>query len=52
MISTSSAAPEIKECYRLGASGYISKPLQFDNFSKKMKEFNYYWVITSELPAE
>lgn len=52
MISTSSTAPEIKECYRLGASGYITKPLQFDDFSKKMKELNYYWVLTSELPAK
>lgn len=50
MISTSKTAPEIKECYRLGASGYITKPLQFDDFSNKMKELNYYWVLTSELP--
>ena len=50
MISTSTTDPEIKECYRLGANGYITKPLQFDDFSKKMKELNYYWVLTSELP--
>jgi two-component system response regulator len=50
MISTSKTEPEIKECYRLGASGYITKPLKFDDFSKKMKELNYYWVLTSELP--
>ena len=50
MISTSKTAPEIKECYRLGASGYITKPLKFEDFSKKMKELNYYWVLTSELP--
>jgi two-component system response regulator len=52
MISTSSTTPEIEECYSLGASGYITKPLQFDDFSKKMKELNYYWVLTSELPAK
>ena len=50
MISTSTTAPEIKECYRLGASGYVTKPLQFEDFSKKMIELNYYWVLTSELP--
>ena len=50
MISTSTTAPEIKECYRLGASGYVTKPLQFEEFSKKMTELNYYWVLTSELP--
>lgn len=50
MVSTSNTAPEINECYRLGASGYITKPLQFDDFAQKMKELNYYWVLTSELP--
>lgn len=50
MISTSTITPDIQECYRLGASGYVTKPLQFEEFSKKMKELNYYWVLTSELP--
>lgn len=50
MISTSSANPEIEECYKLGASGYMTKPLQFDEFTRKMKELNYYWVLTSEFP--
>lgn len=52
MISTSNTAPEIKDCYSLGASGYITKPLQFEDFSQKMKELNYYWVLTSELPSK
>ena len=51
MISTSSTTPEIDECYKNGASGYVSKPLNFEDFSKKMKELNYYWVLTSELPV-
>jgi len=50
MISTSKTEVEIQECYRLGASGYVSKPLKFEEFSKKIKELNYYWVLTSELP--
>ncbi|XPF93179.1 response regulator [Colwellia sp. RE-S-Sl-9] len=50
MISTSTITPDIQECYRFGASGYVIKPLQFEEFSKKMKELNYYWVLTSELP--
>ncbi|WP_077339155.1 response regulator [Pseudocolwellia agarivorans] len=52
MISTSTITPDIQECYRLGASGYVTKPLQFEEFSIKMKELNYYWVLTSELPKE
>lgn len=52
MISTSSTAPEIKECYALGANGYITKQLDFDEFSNKMKELNHYWVLTAELPIK
>lgn len=51
MVSTTQTAPEIKECYAIGASGFVTKPLQFDDFQKKMKELNYYWVLTSELPS-
>lgn len=52
MISTSNANPEIEACYKLGASGYITKPLEFDEFTRKMKELNYYWVLTSEIPSK
>jgi CheY-like chemotaxis protein len=52
MVSTSNTSPEIQECYRLGASGYITKPMEFEAFSKKMKELNYYWVLTAELPSD
>lgn len=50
MISTSKSAPEIQECYLQGASGYVTKPLKFEEFSRKIKELNYYWVLTAELP--
>lgn len=52
MVSTSKTADEIKECYSLGANGYINKPLQFEEFSRKIKELNYYWVLTAELPSQ
>ena len=51
MVSTSKTPAEIQECYSLGASGYVNKPLQFDEFSRKIRELNYYWVLTSELPS-
>ena len=50
MVSTSKLDSEIENCYRLGASGFISKPLQFDEFTRKMKELNHYWVLTVEIP--
>jgi CheY-like chemotaxis protein len=50
MVTTSSAEHEIKECYANGASSYVTKPLQFSDFMRKMNELNLYWALTSELP--
>lgn len=50
MVSTSSADHDIKRCFELGANSFISKPLQFDEFTRKIRELNLYWVLTSELP--
>ena len=41
MISTTSANSEVEECYRLGANGFMTKPLQFDEFCQKMQELNF-----------
>lgn len=50
MISTSTVDSEIAHCFELGASGYITKPLNFEEFSRKMRDLNMYWVLTSEIP--
>lgn len=50
IVTTSSTDAEIEACYKLGANSYITKPLQFDEFNRKIKELNLYWVLTSELP--
>lgn len=50
MVSTSKLESEIEDCYRLGASGFVSKPLQFEEFTRKIKELNHYWVLTAEIP--
>jgi len=50
MVSTSELDSEIENCYRLGASGFISKPIQFEEFTRKIKDLNHYWVLTAEIP--
>lgn len=50
MVSTSKLESEIESCYRHGASGFISKSLQFEEFTRKIKELNYYWALTVEIP--
>lgn len=51
MISTSNTDSDIDECYKLGANSYITKPLQFEEFIRKIRELNLYWVLTAELPS-
>lgn len=50
IVTTSTNAAEIDECYSLGANSYITKPLKFEELNRKIKELNLYWVITTELP--
>lgn len=51
MVSTSNTDDDIHECYSLGANSYITKPLQFEEFTRKIRELNLYWVLTAELPS-
>lgn len=51
MVSTSGNQDEIRKCFKLGANSYVTKPLQFEDFSRKIKELNLYWINTSELPV-
>jgi CheY-like chemotaxis protein len=50
MISGSSNPMEIEECYRLGASSYIVKPMSNELTHKKIDAFVRYWFETVELP--
>jgi CheY-like chemotaxis protein len=42
MLTTSSYEGEMEHCYKLGASGYIIKPLRFDEFRKKLSNLERY----------
>jgi len=50
VVSTSSAEHEILNSFELGANSYITKPLNFEDFSKKIRNLNKYWIQTSETP--
>ncbi len=50
MCSTSTREHEIQQCYELGASSYVTKPLQFEEFARKIKSLNLYWVLMSDQP--
>ncbi|MFH1951151.1 MAG: response regulator [Pseudomonadota bacterium] len=50
MLTTSERDEEIAESYGAGANSYVVKPVEFEEFTKKVKELNLYWTITNTLP--
>jgi len=51
MLTTSERDEEIAESYGAGANSYVVKPVEFEEFTKKIKELNLYWTITNTLPG-
>ena len=52
ILSTSKNPRDIAATYRLGASGYICKPLSLDRFVEKMRALSGYWFDAVTLPDE
>lgn len=44
ILSTSDEANHVEEAYRRGANGYLCKPVDFHNFSRKMKTVVDFWL--------
>ncbi len=43
---------DIKECYELGANGYVVKPVEFDEFQKVIAYLGLYWLIVNKPPQQ
>jgi DNA-binding response OmpR family regulator len=52
ILSTSKNPRDIAATYRLGAAGYICKPLSLDRFVEKMRGLTSYWFNAVTLPDE
>jgi len=51
VILTSSREPkDLRECYKLGANGYVVKPVDGDQFTQAIKNLGAFWAATNELP--
>ncbi len=51
VLTTSSSENDVVESFRLGASGYFVKPVDYEEFMTGLKTVNLYWSL-SELPYE
>jgi len=50
ILSTSNNPRDVAGCYRLGAAGYLCKPLDLDDFVEKIRHFAAYWFEAVILP--
>jgi two-component system, response regulator len=50
VLTTSRAEEDIMRCYDLGVSGYITKPVQFNELVEIMRTLGEYWFEIVELP--
>ena len=52
VLSTSSDKDTIREAYKNGANGYITKPISYEGFVDKIKLLQKYWLDTNSLPEK
>lgn len=50
VMSSSAVQSDIVRCYQLGANSYIVKPVNWDDFRKRIKALGLYWTEHSEIP--
>ena len=50
MLTTSEREEDIVKSYKAGACSYITKPVNFNNFSKVIEQFALYWALISKIP--
>lgn len=50
ILSTSEDASDVDACYHKGANTYIRKPINWEQFVKKMDSLKAFWLTHAELP--
>ena len=50
ILTSSKEQRDLVEGYHLGASAYIQKPVDFDDFRKTIREIGIFWLLVNEPP--
>lgn len=50
VVTSSREEVDLEECYRLGVNSYITKPVDFDDFTKVVGELGLYWLLVNKIP--
>jgi len=49
MLTSSSEARDLLECYQLGANSYIVKPVDFAQFNEVARLIGMYWLLLNQV---
>ncbi len=52
MLTTSGREEEVRKSFELGANSFVTKPVQFSEFSEKIRDLEVYWLMVNRLPAQ
>ena len=52
MLTASDEEPDMARSYDLGANSYIVKPVDFDQFTKTVRELGMYWLLLNKPPVD
>ena len=52
VLTSSKEDRDVIASYQLGVNSYISKPVDFDEFTKVVSELGYYWLLINRPPVK
>jgi CheY-like chemotaxis protein len=51
VLTSSKEDIDLEACYQLGVNSYITKPVEFDEFTRVVGELGLYWLLVNKLPV-